>query len=411
MNLSDKLFKEIYLTLLKDCRRLKKKKYSRAQITQQLEGNLKAAMLSEEEWDQWWVQRLPPNISKPTYEATPLSHLNKNGAAILGEIIPVVVNSCLGQQEEELDEEENTSNIIVFNIDNYCAYCRPQPSNDIFIAPVTVVSVSHCDNGQPAKDVDGDALKVLLLIAIVFVVAIITLVALYYLLSQALDGMERVIHHEGWVQALVILSSMVAGAAAGALFDVYVASLALAPIALFFGFSNPIGFIIVGAICTAIITAALTGLVVDFIQDSALTSLYSGALDSADPHRYSLSKKEENALIEQGINPIAVKCAIIELRMQLPESGLSSVLTRFFTDDGRREQKIIESIRKLKGGQPLEPHQTKLKSITLLDGRVIDLTLDAAKAPAMVMDPLEQSAPFNQDTDTGCYPPDAACGF
>lgn len=245
--------------------------------------------------------------------------------------------------------------------------------------------VSH-QNKDDDKNNACAVLLVLLLIAVALIGAIVTLISLYYLISETLNSFERLIHNEGWLQALITLTSIAVGAAAGALLNIYVGSIALTAAAVFFGFSNPIGWIVVGSISASIITAALTTLTVNFIQNIVTEYKHSNALDPSDPHRFGLTAKESRNLEREGYDPLMVKCAIVALRMEIGGDGMPSVLSRFFNDYSKQE--LLNRIRKLK-----HLKEGDVTTITI-NGRLFNLRSSAG----MTHDEMEQLPPPSSST-------------
>lgn len=450
MELTDILIAEVYASFVQHYKELKDQGLSDELISKIIDANLEGSFCTNQfEWDSWCKANLneekerkedkeekDKKDEKPQFRRTLLSYLDKDSKNTIHRISRLVKDSFVSasnggklinkvkikeqdQQSEKTELETKTSDSqdevigegetnkpqqsVKIAINHYQVYCYHENNtlptwfviSDIFshiYCMQSAVIVSGPAVPLPhTKDFDGDALKVLLLIAVALIVAIVTLVALCYVFSEFLNLMERLIYNEGCIQALINLSSMIIAATGAVLFDVYVGSIALTAVAAFFGFSNPVGFIIVGAICGSIITAAITAYIVNNIQTPILESSNVGALDPSDPRRFSLSKREEAALEKKGLDPIAVKCAIIEKKREIEK--VSYFLKRFCNNE--KEQEVLQTIRDLKRG--------KYEYIDLPNGRTLNLMADAAKyeKPSYY---LPASSPEEQRYPDAMYP-------
>ena len=217
-----------------------------------------------------------------------------------------------------------------------------------YVSPGIGYSGSH-NHGYSSSGGGNDEKKaelwaVLALIALILIGVVLTTLALVYLFRTFADSMERLWHNEGIRQALVSMLSVAAFAtASGVLSYLYLT----APLtALFFaaGITNPIGLLVVSIICLSLIGAALGTALINVAQTKAIQHYNPNALDPRDAHRYTI---DEEAIIEAGLDPIKITSAIATLRLQLGKDGANNWW--FYRD--RKDQEIVETIRKLRRGE------------------------------------------------------------
>ncbi|WP_131782337.1 hypothetical protein [Legionella gresilensis] len=198
---------------------------------------------------------------------------------------------------------------------------------------------------------NGELICYLIVLALMTFAVAASLIALYYLLKECLDSVERFIFNEGQLKAAISLASIVGGAAAGALFGTFIASMPIIMLGIAAGISNPVGLAITGIVCITIISAAISCGLTNWIQNKAIQHQNKDALDARDPDRYALSEKEEANLIKKGYDIYTVKIAIVALRKEIGEKGVPSLLNRLFTTKGGEKQECLDSIRKIKRGE------------------------------------------------------------
>ncbi|STX52281.1 Uncharacterised protein [Legionella busanensis] len=209
---------------------------------------------------------------------------------------------------------------------------------------------SHTHRHKEEKN-KGELICYLIVLALMTFAVAASLIALYYLLKECLDSVERFIFNEGQLKAAISLSSIVGGAAAGALFGTFIASMPIMMLGIAAGVSNPVGLAITGIVCITIISAAISCGITNWIQNKAIKHQNKDALDARDPERYALSEKEEANLIKKGYDIYTVKIAIVALRKEIGEKGVPSLLNRLFTTKGGEKQENLDSIRKIKRGE------------------------------------------------------------
>ena len=196
---------------------------------------------------------------------------------------------------------------------------------------------------------NGNVLLLLLLLVLTTFAVAASAIALYYILNSFLNSTERLIHNEGQLRAAVTIASILGGAAGGALFGTFIASMPIIMFGIAAGLSNPVGLAITAAVCLTILGAAAACGLTQFIQNKIIQHQNKDALDPRDPVRYSLSPSEEENLIEKGYDIYTVKLALVALREKIGKET-PSFLNRMFTEKGKTKQQYLELIRQIKKG-------------------------------------------------------------
>ncbi|WP_419419149.1 hypothetical protein ACNVED_11440 [Legionella sp. D16C41] len=204
----------------------------------------------------------------------------------------------------------------------------------------------HDDNNK-----NGNFLLFLLLLVLTTLAVAATLIALYYILREFVNSAERLIFNEGQLQAAITMASIAGGAAAGALFGTFIASMPIIMFGIAAGVSNPIGLAITGIVCITILSAAAACGLTNWIQNKVIQHNNKDALDPKDPYRYTLTASEEANLVKKGYDIYAVKIAIVALREKIGAKEVPSLLNRLFTTSGQEKQKYLDSIRSIKKGE------------------------------------------------------------
>lgn len=208
------------------------------------------------------------------------------------------------------------------------------------------------------KKKQQEAWMSLLLLALVLFAAALTFIALYYVFMTTLNSAERFSYDEGWFQATITLAGM---AATGVVSGLLTATLLTAPLtALAFaaGISNPVGLLVFGVVALSIIGAAAGGWLTNQIQDLWIKKNHTTALDPGDPYRFAVSKAQSDNLERLGIDPLKVKCAIIELRCKIGDKGVSPRIDWWFKTRSRETQEALDLVRSLRSGTHFEDGNT-----------------------------------------------------
>ncbi len=199
------------------------------------------------------------------------------------------------------------------------------------------------------QDDQDQAKAILILIALALFAVVPTFIALYYLLNEILNSVERFSYSEGWLQASLSLAGMVSGGAVAAMLASAFATGPLAGLALAAGLASPVGVMVVGIACLSIIGAAAGCFAINQIQNYIIRKTNADAIDPIDPHRFVLTDAEASVLVSKGIDPVRVKCAIVELRAQMGNKPVPSLLGR--SNQGEYIQKCLDKIRQLRRGE------------------------------------------------------------
>ncbi|KTD20545.1 Uncharacterised protein [Legionella lansingensis] len=306
---------------------------------------------------------------------------------------------------------------------HYHCYC---PSNDFLFTWLLLDSLSsrhhhhyhdsgccfpssnnHHRHGGSSED---QAKCLLFLLLVLLVTSLIALAALatFYLLLEAADSLERMFWNEGWLKAIISLSSAIAsGLVAGFLASNF-ASAPLMALALAAGVSNPVGMAALGVVCLTIIGTGLGCFITNQIQDAIIKSFNKGSLDPHDPYRFRLTEQEEQNLLSKqpyALDPIKVKCAMVALHEEIGKS-VPWRLSRLFCDD-EGKQALLEQVRKLRRGE-IDGY-----TITIGKGedkRTIDLRPFQQYVPTYTTPPQslypEQSSPYYGQTPPPSYNPE-----
>jgi hypothetical protein len=222
----------------------------------------------------------------------------------------------------------------------YHTHDRASWFNDFALRYMIMSSFSN--NNTKNKKQSEDCLKAIAILIAVVAVVLSLYYASMYLMNVVLDSVDRIAHNEGWFQASVSILSAAIGAIVGAL--AIMATL------------NPVGVLGVLAVASAsVITAAVTALLTNTLQDALIKHANPDALDPNDPHRIKLSVNEAANLKVpssrgiQDLDPIKVKCAIAALRADI--GPMPSATVRFFSSSGAKASRNLNLIRKLRAGE------------------------------------------------------------
>jgi len=204
-------------------------------------------------------------------------------------------------------------------------------------------------HGSRGCDSDNKGLAYIIGIILLALVAILTLVAFYYMLSTFLNSIERFVYNEGWFKAGLNIAGILGGGAAGACLGIYIVAIPLIVLGIGLGLSNPLGLAIAGAVCLSIVGAALFCAFTNWVYPDD-----KDALDPKDAHRFAVTDEEAEHMLTKGIDPVKVKCAIVALRQELGKDQVPSLLERVFTKSGGEKQKLLQQVRQLRRGELTE---------------------------------------------------------
>lgn len=180
-------------------------------------------------------------------------------------------------------------------------------------------------------------------------VAIITagLLALYYLLREIANSVERFWYSEGWLQAGVTMMTVAGAACATTMLSMTFALNPIIALGVAAGVASPLGLAMFATISIALIGTALITATVNLVQSHLIKQANLDAFDPDDPRRYEITPKEASQLEEKGIDPIKVKCAIVALRAEIGDEPAN----RLFSRRSEQLKQHLEVIRCLRRGR------------------------------------------------------------
>lgn len=263
------------------------------------------------------------------------------------------------RREEAIKDKLKKKQSVIFIIDSE-PYCRHNVFFDWAMLNLYFSSLhahhhhggwwgSHHHGHSSSDSINGEGLAFLILVALVLIAAVLACLALYYMLSQTLNSLERFVWNEGWLQAFITLSSMAACTAAGAVLGTLVVASPLSALILAAGISNPVGLVIFTTVCLSLALGALGCFATNALQKHLLKD--KDAIDPMDACRFQLTDSEIDHLWELGLDPITIKCAITALREQMGEEPVPSLLNRLFTTHGKEKQALLAQVRQLRRGE------------------------------------------------------------
>src|SRR5690606_36456748 len=80
---------------------------------------------------------------------------------------------------------------------------------------------------------------------------------------------------------------------------------------------NPVGVVITAAVLLGVIGAGIGCFAMSMLYDSINKSANKESMDPSDPDRFKLTASEEDFLNKKGIDPMAVRCAMVALRAEM----------------------------------------------------------------------------------------------
>lgn len=216
---------------------------------------------------------------------------------------------------------------------------------------------SHQHGHGSSSTNDEDCMKliaILILAALAAFAVVLTCIALYYMLDEFANSLERIWYNEGWLKAALMLASSVAFGSGAAMLSLTFAAAPLIALAVAASI-NPVGVVIAATILLGFIGAGVGCFAMGFLYDSIDEKVNQDAIDPADSERFRLTAAEEHSLKNKGIDPIKVKCAIVALRGEMASLlGNAKPIPSFFTrhsSDGAEIQKLLQKVRDLRRGK------------------------------------------------------------
>lgn len=244
---------------------------------------------------------------------------------------------------------------------------RPSPTCSHGLGTGALVHGHHSKNENKKDSSLSEILAGLLLLALALAALAAFVIAMYFLVKMAMDGFERMFHNEGWLRAVINMSSALFFGTITATMSALLLAMPIASLAVVAGFS-PLFFVALAVTTLSLVGAAVSMYLTDWAVQSYISDKNNNAIDPDEPERYGLTKEEERWLVKKGIDPIAVKCAIIALRTEMSarktsDQIQSSFLHRCFGYDPEI-QELLTKVRQLKKGTISEVELNGLKLIT-----------------------------------------------
>lgn len=229
--------------------------------------------------------------------------------------------------------------------DHYC-YMGDTMFTWLMLDSIMHRGIDHGSNRHSAGCTSDKNNAKAILVMLCIIAAISALYAMFYIIKEFLDMIERFVYDEGWLRAGLGITAMLAGAAAGATCGIYLLAIPLIMLGISAGLANPVGLAIAGAVCLSIISAALVYAFVKWAHPND-----KHAIDPKDSKRFALSESEAEHLVSIGIDPVKVKCAMVALRQEMGENGVPSLLNRWCTSKGHYKQSCLDRVRQLRRGE------------------------------------------------------------
>lgn len=228
----------------------------------------------------------------------------------------------------------------------------PQAKNALHT--FTQKKASKKEDKNQKNEAQANTLVIIVVGGVAIAAVLSALFATAYLLNAVSSDIERLVYHEGVLQASINLMGMAISAAASAFLAQTFLSAPLAALAVSAGLSNPVGLAILGVVAITLIGAALTHFMVKSMNQKIIEKSETAreSMDPSDPYRFKLSDSEMKNLERKGIDPIKVKTAMVALRAHIGSDPIPTFYKRHMTSShGKRIQHLLNEIRELKQGK------------------------------------------------------------
>ncbi len=235
---------------------------------------------------------------------------------------------------------------------NYPHYCHHHGLfwADFFLwRPYYYPSSNNVENNSNSKQ-NGSVLLAIFILFILILLMFITLFALDYLFSSIQSNIERLIYNEGILQTILSMMLFAACAASVSTVIYFFLSAPITSLCLAAALANPIAVAVISLTCIGIIGTALSVGLSNTALNYGMASAYPNALIPMDTGRFNLTESESQKLVEKGIDPLKIKCAIVALYEHYDKDHDSAGASLLFWRN-QQNQKIIEAVRKLRRGE------------------------------------------------------------
>lgn len=252
------------------------------------------------------------------------------------------------------------SNSTLYNwmlINSLMHRCYSHDSSVIMVPSTGSLGTVHSHRSEESKKESkndlGQVIALLILISLAAAALVLTFVATYYLLNQFMNGFERIWYNEGWLKSVLLLASTITFGSVSTLFSLTIAATPLVALAVTAGI-NPVAVVAVGAISITLVGAGLACFVTDLIYGHIEKDKHKDSMDPEDPLRFRLTDSEEYNLLQNNIDPLVVKCAIVALRGEMSKvlesnQPIPSFFSRKFGNNDK-VQLLLQQVRSLRNG-------------------------------------------------------------
>ncbi|HHF7374360.1 hypothetical protein [Legionella bozemanae] len=214
---------------------------------------------------------------------------------------------------------------------------------------------NHHGHDSSSNDDLAKLLAALFLILLALIAVVLAFIALYYMLNEFANSVERFYYGEGWMKGALMFATSIGFGAGSTLLTLNFGAAPLIALAVAAGV-NPVGVVIAGAVLLTIIGAGIGCFAMNILYDSLNKSANKESMDPSDPERFRLTASEEAYLRdEKGMDPIAVRCAMVALRAEMAkllgnEKPIPSFFSRYFNKENGKVQELLEKLRHLRKG-------------------------------------------------------------
>lgn len=190
-------------------------------------------------------------------------------------------------------------------------------------------------------------------------------IALYYLMSEIANNIERLWHNEGVLKPSLQLAGSLAFALIGLCMGIYyfpmsiyvvnIISMPLYGLIISAGYDPVVALILIGLAIPSLFGAAVGSLASDAVYDAIDFQISKDSIDPADSTRYRLTAHDIANLEAKSLDPLVVECAIISIRAQIAsamgsnEQSTPSFFNRLFQQP--HVQILLNQIRQLRRGE------------------------------------------------------------
>ena len=207
-------------------------------------------------------------------------------------------------------------------------------------------------HGRQKDKKDDDAFAKLILFLVMAGLLLSAFVLSFFALRELIDCGDRIVHSEGVLRAVLSMSIMAGAGLTGAFIGSVLLAGPLAALALAAG-TSPAVVIMVATFAMAMIGSGIVGLLFSQfkLQEYFIGKGNKNCIDPSEPERFSLTAEQEQDLIDNGLDIVKVKCAMVAIRNEMDSNHVQDKMWRMFTSKGESHQALLEQLRNLKDGK------------------------------------------------------------